>query len=117
MIGAADIAKLVAGALITDMGDHIHDFGDSAVLMRDMDLIITIDSAPAHLAGALGLPVWMLQLYTTDWRWMVNRADSPWYPTMRIYRQLSPGDWQDAIGYLKQDFDVLLQARLREILK
>ena len=112
-----DIAKLGAGALITDMGDHIHDFGDSAVLMRDMDLIITIDSAPAHLAGALGLPVWMLQLYTTDWRWMVNRADSPWYPTMRIYRQLSPGDWQDAIGYLKQDFDVLLQARLREILK
>ncbi len=107
-----DIAKLGASALITDMGEHIHDFGDSAVLMRAMDLIVTIDSAPAHLAGALGLPVWMLQLYTTDWRWMVNRADSPWYPTMRIYRQAVPGDWTEPVAKLEADFANLLKARL-----
>ncbi len=96
------------------MGEHIHDFGDSAALMKAMDLIITIDSAPAHLAGALGVPVWMLQLYTTDWRWMVGRADSPWYPTMRIYRQEAPGDWAAPIEHLARDFDVLLQARIRK---
>ena len=107
-----DIIKLGANALITDMGEHIHDFGDSAALMKAMDLIITIDSAPAHLAGALGLPVWMLQLYTTDWRWMVNRSDSPWYPTMRIYRQDAPGDWDIPIAKLGADFSTLLNARL-----
>ncbi|MAZ33582.1 MAG: glycosyltransferase [Thalassospira sp.] len=112
-----DIARLGANALITDMGEHIHDFGDSAALMKAMDLVITIDSAPAHLAGALGVPVWMLQLYTTDWRWMVGRTDSPWYPTMRIYRQEAPGDWALPVDHLKRDFDVLLQARLREYRK
>jgi len=107
-----DIAKLGANALITDMGEHIHDFGDSAALMKAMDLVITIDSAPAHLAGALGVPVWMLQLYTTDWRWMVGRTDSPWYPTMRIYRQEAPGDWMLPVAKLGADFANLLKARL-----
>jgi len=107
-----DIARLGANALITDMGEHIHDFGDSAALMKAMDLVITIDSAPAHLAGALGVPVWMLQLYTTDWRWMVGRTDSPWYPTMRIYRQEAPGDWTLPVAKLGADFANLLKARL-----
>jgi tetratricopeptide (TPR) repeat protein len=107
----ADIARLGAEPFLTDLADHIGDFGDSAALMAQMDLIITIDSAPAHLAGALGLPVWMLQLYTTDWRWMVDRTDSPWYPTMRIYRQRSPGDWDAPFEQLKGDFANLLDAR------
>ncbi|HAI28794.1 MAG TPA: glycosyltransferase, partial [Thalassospira sp.] len=77
-----------------------------------MDLVITIDSSPAHLAGALGIPVWMLQLYTTDWRWMVDRSDSPWYPTMRIYRQEKPGDWSAPVEKLGRDFSTLLQARM-----
>ncbi|WP_114090497.1 tetratricopeptide repeat protein [Thalassospira profundimaris] len=106
-----DIAKLGASAFIHDLGDRIGDFGDSAALMAEMDLIITIDSAPAHLAGALGLPVWMLQLFTTDWRWMVGRADSPWYPTMRIYRQQQPNNWDAPFAALKQDFENLLAAR------
>jgi tetratricopeptide (TPR) repeat protein len=107
----ADIARLGASAFIHDLGDRIGDFGDSAALMTEMDLIITIDSAPAHLAGALGLPVWMLQLYTTDWRWMVDRSDSPWYPTMRIYRQQEPGSWEAPFAALKRDFDNLVIAR------
>ena len=107
----ADIGKLGVMAFVTDLGDHIHDFGDSAALMQAMDLIITIDSAPAHLAGAMGLPVWMLQLYTTDWRWMADRADSPWYPSMRIYRQQKPADWSAPVEKLSADFSTLLQAR------
>ncbi|MDP2700248.1 tetratricopeptide repeat-containing glycosyltransferase family protein [Thalassospira sp.] len=107
----ADILRIGADAFVTDFGDHIHDFGDSAALMREMDLIITIDSAPAHLAGALGLPVWMLQLYTTDWRWMVGRTDSPWYPSMRLYRQEQPGDWDAPFARLQNDFTTLVAAR------
>ncbi|PKR53689.1 tetratricopeptide repeat protein [Thalassospira marina] len=107
----ADIANLGASAFIHDLGDRIGDFGDSAALMSEMDLIITIDSAPAHLAGALGLPVWMLQLFTTDWRWMVDRTDSPWYPTMRIYRQQQPNNWDAPFAALQQDFETLLTAR------
>jgi Tfp pilus assembly protein PilF len=109
----ADIDKLGLHAFVTDLGDHIHDFGDSAALMAAMDLVISIDSSPAHLAGALGVPVWMLQLYTTDWRWMVDRSDSPWYPTMRIYRQEAPGDWAVPVEKLTGDFSTLLQARLK----
>lgn len=109
----ADIEKLGLQAFVTDLGEHIHDFGDSAALMQAMDLVITIDSSPAHLAGALGVPVWMLQLYTTDWRWLVDRSDSPWYPTMRIYRQTKPGDWADPVKKLSGDFSTLLQARLK----
>jgi len=109
----ADLEKLGLNAFVTDLGDHIHDFGDSAALMQAMDLVITIDSSPAHLAGALGVPVWMLQLYTTDWRWLVDRSDSPWYPTMRIYRQQKPRDWSAPINKMAGDFSTFLQARLK----
>ncbi|RCK48790.1 tetratricopeptide repeat protein [Thalassospira profundimaris] len=110
----ADLDKLGLNAFVTDLGDHIHDFGDSAALMKAMDLVISIDSSPAHLAGALGVPVWMLQLFTTDWRWMVDRSDSPWYPTMRIYRQQAPADWSVPVKKLSGDFATLLQARQRD---
>jgi tetratricopeptide (TPR) repeat protein len=109
----ADLGKIGLDAFVTDLGGHIHDFGDSAALMQTMDLVISIDSSPAHLAGALGVPIWMLQLFTTDWRWMVDRADSPWYPTMRIYRQQNPNDWSVPVRKLAGDFSTLLQARQR----
>ena len=82
-----DIRELGMDGLIIDLADEIHDFGDSAALMMQMDLILTIDSSPVHLAGALGLPVWMVALYTADWRWLTDREDSPWYPTLRLFRQ------------------------------
>jgi ADP-heptose:LPS heptosyltransferase len=62
-----------------------------------VDLLITADTMMAHLAGALGKPVWMLLPYEGDWRWMLNRSDSPWYPTMRLFRQAEPGDWASVI--------------------
>ena len=81
-------------------GDYPGDFSlfDFARVVRGLDLLITVDSMPAHLAGALGVPVWTLLHAEADWRWMENREDSPWYPTMQLFRQLQPGDWDGVIG-------------------
>ena len=68
-----------------------------ARIIRGLNLVITVDSMPAHLAGALGVPVWNLLHANADWRWMENRSDSPWYPTMRLFRQEHPGDWKSVI--------------------
>jgi len=79
--------------------DHTHGrFMDTAAVMCSMDLIITVDTSIAHLAGALGKPVWVMLPYAADWRWMLNRDDSPWYPTMRLFRQTKSGDWQSVIN-------------------
>lgn len=72
-------------------------FMDSAALIKAMDLIITVDTSIAHLAGGLGVPVWLLLPHNADWRWLLNRNDSPWYPTMRLFRQPAPGDWLSVI--------------------
>ncbi len=66
---------------------------DSAAVMESLDLVITADTALAHLAGALGRPVWLALKYASDWRWLLEREDSPWYPSMRLFRQNAPGDW------------------------
>jgi tetratricopeptide (TPR) repeat protein len=83
----------------------IKDFADTAALFEVLDLVITIDSAPAHLAGAMGRPVWTLLPFNPDWRWLLGREDSVWYPTMRLFRQKKPGDWggiiENIIGKLK----------------
>lgn len=76
-----------------DFGGDIVDFGDSAAIMANLDLMITSCSAPAHLAGALGVPTWLLLSYAPDWRWLLGRRDTPWYPSMRLFRQPSRGDW------------------------
>lgn len=74
------------------------DAFEAASIMRAMDLIVSVDSMPAHLAGALGIPVWTLLHAECDWRWMDAREDSPWYPTMRLFRQTSPGDWRSVVS-------------------
>jgi hypothetical protein len=71
---------------------------DTAATIHEMDLIISVDTMVAHLAGALGKPSWLLLPYCADWRWMIAREDSPWYPTMRIFRQIDPGDWEPVIA-------------------
>ncbi|MGD0585408.1 MAG: tetratricopeptide repeat protein [Oryzomonas sp.] len=81
------------GILLKDLGGHIHDFEDTAALIANLDIIITIDTSVAHLAGAMGKPTWLLLPYAADWRWMTDRDDSPWYPTMKLFRQPEPGDW------------------------
>jgi ADP-heptose:LPS heptosyltransferase len=83
---------------ILDRMSECADLPDSAALIQQLDLVITVDTAVAHLAGALGKPVWMLNCYESEWRRMLEREDSPWYPTMRLFRQFTPGDWEDPIA-------------------
>jgi hypothetical protein len=79
------------------------DIAEMAARMQLLDLIITVDTMTAHLAGALGLPVWLLLPHEADWRWMNGRDDSPWYPTMRLFRQPSAGDWTSVIEQVHQE--------------
>jgi hypothetical protein len=83
---------------IYDPAAELTTFAATAALVQSLDLVITVDSAVAHLAGASGRPVWMLTPTPSDWRWLLDRSDSPWYPTMRLFRQPSPGDWTGAIA-------------------
>jgi len=93
--------RLAAGtAGIIDHTSHIHDFADTAALMSQLDLIITVDTAAAHLAGALGRRVWTLLPFVPDWRWGLQGEETPWYPTMQLFRQPSPGDWDSVIRNL-----------------
>ena len=76
----------------------LEGFGNTAAALQSCDLVITVDTSTAHLAGALGRPVWLLLKYAPDWRWMIGRTDSPWYPTARLFRQAAPGDWTDVVA-------------------
>jgi len=90
---------------LIDLTDELSDFADTAALMAALDLIITVDTSVAHLAGALGRPVWLLNRFNTDWRWLMDRDDSPWYPTMRIFRQSTPGDWGGVLAAVRAALD------------
>ena len=78
---------------VTDLAPQLTDFADTAAAMACLDLVISVDTAVAHLAGALAVPVWTLVPHVPDWRWWLEREDSPWYPTMRLFRQPAHGDW------------------------
>jgi ADP-heptose:LPS heptosyltransferase len=85
-----------------DHTDALRNFADTAALIANLDLVISVDTATAHLAGAMGTPVWLLNRFDTDWRWLLDRTDSPWYPTMRIFRQPRPGDWASVVQSLAE---------------
>jgi tetratricopeptide (TPR) repeat protein len=85
------------GMPLVDLTDHITDFADTAAFISQLDLVITIDTSVAHLSGALGKPTFVLLPYVSDWRWMLKRSDSPWYPTMRLFRQSARGDWREPV--------------------
>jgi tetratricopeptide (TPR) repeat protein len=90
------------GMQLIDLTAELRDFADTAALVANLDLVICVDTAPAHLAGALGKPVWVLLPYAPDWRWLLEREDSPWYPTMRLFRQKSWGDWDPVLERVTQ---------------
>lgn len=98
---AGDLAALHAQPLVRDLGGQIRDFADTAALVTQLDLVICVDSAVAHLAGALGRPVLLLLPYTPDWRWLARREDSPWYPSMRLVRQPAPQDWRSVMQQVR----------------
>ena len=108
--GAAELAASSIKNKPVDVTGDLHDFADTAALLANLDLVITIDSAVAHLAGAMGKRVWLLNRYDTCWRWMLTREDSPWYPeVMRIFRQPQPGQWalviDEVVQALRQERD------------
>ncbi|MBK1840717.1 glycosyltransferase family protein [Azospirillum sp. YIM B02556] len=89
------------GFPLLNLSPDIRDFADTAAIMAGLDLVVCVDTSVAHLAGALGVPVWVLVPFAPDWRWMLDRQDSPWYPTMRLFRQTRPGHWQEPLGQLE----------------
>ena len=89
---------------IVALGDKLNDFMDTAAVMMNLDLIISVDTSPAHLAGALGVPVWAVLPRAGCWRWLLEREDSPWYPTMRLFRQKCWGDWDEVIRASRRKF-------------
>ncbi|HEY4744740.1 MAG TPA: tetratricopeptide repeat-containing glycosyltransferase family protein, partial [Desulfuromonadaceae bacterium] len=106
--GVEEMAGLPAECTIIDRTDRIADFADTAALIANLDLVISIDTAVAHLAGALGKPVWTLLPFVPDWRWLLERDDCPWYPTMRLFRQTSPGDWGGVVDRVMDELGRLL---------
>jgi len=91
------------GPLIHDHVQELKDFSDTAALVMNLDLVIAVDTSTAHLAASLGKPVWLLNRYDTCWRWLLERDDSPWYPSVTIYRQASFGDWDGVMQRVRSD--------------
>jgi tetratricopeptide (TPR) repeat protein len=100
--GATQAKNPPAGLELIDWKDQFQDFADTAALIANLDLVISVDTAVAHLAGAMGRPVWVLLSTAMDWRWMLQRQDSPWYPTMRLFRQSKCGQWDDVVQRVKE---------------
>ena len=111
--GGAQRDALPDGLRIERLGED-YDMGgagflDAAALMQTLDLVITADTSVAHLAGALGRPVWTVLKHVPDWRWFLGRADTPWYPTMRLFRQQSPGDWAPPFAAITSELASLIR--------
>jgi cytochrome c-type biogenesis protein CcmH/NrfG len=99
-IPARDRETLAQFPDMTNIADDLGDFGETAALIENLDLVISVDTAIGHLAGALGRPAWVLIPKAADWRWMLEREDSPWYPSLRLFRQRRPGAWDEALAHL-----------------
>jgi hypothetical protein len=93
---------------VINLGEEFEDFSDTAGVIENLDLIITVDTSVAHLVGAMGKSVWVLIPYVPDWRWMLDREDSPWYPTMRLFRQQRKGDWDHVFERVANELGVLV---------
>jgi len=96
-------------AWMTDLAPHLETFAHTAAVIHHLDLVISIDTSVAHLAGGLGKPVWTLLPYVPDWRWLLDREDTPWYPTMRLFRQRRRGDWQEVLQRVGKELEGLVK--------
>lgn len=96
-----------AGMPVVSLGDEIKDFEDTAAIFAIADLLISVDSSPVHLAGALGRPAWVMLPFVPDWRWLLERSDTPWYPSLRLFRQSRRTDWTDVIGRMAEELAAL----------
>ena len=91
-------AREKARFVLLDLMADVHDFADTAALVANLDLVISVDTSVVHLAGAMGKPVFLLDRYDNCWRWLSGREDSPWYPSLRIFRQQRSGEWEPVIA-------------------
>jgi ADP-heptose:LPS heptosyltransferase len=104
-------AAVLEQAGIIDLTAHLTDFAETAALVSRLDLVITVDTSVAHLAGALGRPTWILLPYLPDWRWLLDRDDSPWYPTVRLFRQDKTRDYGIVVARARSELDVMISGR------
>ena len=107
---AGDSAVLAQSGVI-DLTSHLADFADTAALLSCLDLVITVDTSVAHLAGAMGRPTWVLLPFVPDYRWLLGREDSPWYPTLRLFRQSKRGDWKAVLDRVRNELAERISAR------
>ncbi|MBV8895057.1 MAG: hypothetical protein JO051_00990 [Acidobacteriaceae bacterium] len=98
-------------SIVTDLYDRVSTIHDTARILKSLHLVITVDTMTAHLAGALAVPVWTMLPHQCDWRWMLQRTDSPWYPTMRLFRQPEPGNWSAVVDQVVQALASVTQSR------
>ncbi len=103
--------------LLTDLDSHINTFSDTAAIIENLDLVIAVDTSVAHLAGALGKETWLLLPFLPDWRWLLDRSDSLWYPTIKLYRQPAFQDWKSVFTTLKNDLTDFVAKKKKEIIK
>ncbi len=106
--GACQHTLLPEGLTLTNLEKTHYDFSDTAAIVANLDLLISVDTSVAHLAGAMGVPVWILLPYACDWRWLLDRDDSPWYPSAKLFRQENPGDWAGVINRVQRELNGLL---------
>ncbi len=104
---AKQAAHPPAGMKLLDFTDDLHDFSDTAAMIETLDLVITVDTAACHLAGALAKSTWTMIPFVSDWRWLQGRTDTPWYPTMRLFRQTSRGDWSSVVTPIAKKLQAL----------
>lgn len=104
---AADALAVPDGMSLINLSPDIHNFADTAAIAAHLDLVICVDTSVAHLCGATARPTWVLLPFSPDWRWLLQREDSPWYPTLRLYRQPAPGDWADVMTRIERDVRLL----------
>jgi len=106
-----DIAMLGAEGLVYDLGPQIKDFADSAAVLTRLDLLVAVDTAPVHLAGAIGRPAFVLLAHLPDWRWLRDRDDTPWYGSLRLFRQSAPRDWEGLLHRVRGEIEAMLARR------
>ena len=94
---------------LIELSEQVHDFSDTAAIIANVDLVISVDTAVAHLAGAMNCPIWLLLPYAAEWRWLMDRNDSPWYPSMQLFRQTQVGYWQDVFEQIYAKLSALTQ--------
>jgi hypothetical protein len=109
--GAEQAKNPPKGMKLVDLTDELKDFADTAALISNLDMVISVDTVVVHLAGALAKPVWTMLPFVPDWRWLLNRDDSPWYPTMRLFRQPQMGDWESVVKRTVTELRKLLPSR------